>query len=599
MSETTNTTTSSGGGERRPAGLLRKLILPILVAVVLAYGLWIAVKWTTMRVYVPHDKALIVINKFGDPLPQGRIVVPRGKEGEHKGVWEEVLGPGRYFFNPVTHDTELVDLMEVPAGNPDQWQWDADGNLKDPKTAPQIGLVTVFEGSDPGLGHEIVGPGEKGLQREVLTPGTYRYNPKQKKIDLWPAVIVPPGSVGVVTRLIGDAAGDVVSQPIAAAPPPSPEAIAATAATSPSTLPAKPAPPPVQPSRLVVGANQRGTLKDVLQPGVYYLNPRMVKVTIMPVGYDEITLEAPQSAVRFLTSDGYQVEADLTVVWGRTPSDAPNIVANIGTTDDVRKKVVEQAVRSACQNEGARFSAQQLIEGETREAFQRSLSESLESQVKPRNIHILLALIRNIQIKDAKGTDQSQGLLATIQRANIEIERELTNKQKTQTATKQAEYEEALKLVELAHEQVRSDTDLKVATTLADGQKKAAEIDAEREVAVAAIELEVATLEARRTQIMGKANADVERLKNEAEAKGAKMLIDAFGSPQAYNQYVFAKGFAPQDLRMIFAGPGTFWTDLKSFEQVGASQLMRQTQGEATPGAPSGNRRAPAAPAPR
>ena len=26
----------------------------------------------------------------------------------------------------------------------------------------------------------------------------------------------------------------------------------------------------------------------------------------------------------------------------------------------------------------------------------------------------------------------------------------------------------------------------------------------------------------------------------------------------------------------VFAGPGTFWTDLKSFQDVGASQLMQQ-----------------------
>ena len=150
-------------------------------------------------------------------------------------------------------------------------------------------------------------------------------------------------------------------------------------------------------------------LRDVLQPGIYYLNPRMVKVTIMPVGYDEISLEAPKDAIRFLSSDGYQIEADVTVVWGRTPADAPAIVANIGNTDDVRAKVVEQAIRAVCQNEGANYSAQELIEGETRSKFQDALETALEQQVSSRNIHILLPLIRNIKIKDARGTDQSAG----------------------------------------------------------------------------------------------------------------------------------------------------------------------------------------------
>jgi hypothetical protein len=63
------------------------------------------------------------------------------------------------------------------------------------------------------------------------------------------------------------------------------------------------------------------------------------------------------------------------------------------------------------------------------------------------------------------------------------------------------------------------------------------------------------------------------RLRNEAEAKGAQLLIDAFGSSQAYNNYIFAKNFEPTDLKLIFAGPGTFWTDLKSFQDIGAAKM--------------------------
>ena len=68
------------------------------------------------------------------------------------------------------------------------------------------------------------------------------------------------------------------------------------------------------------------------------------------------------------------------------------------------------------------------------------------------------------------------------------------------------------------------------------------------------------------------------QLKSDAEAKGAKMLVDALGSPQAYNNYIFAKNFEPQELRLIFAGPGTFWTDLKSFQEVGAGKIVQQSQ---------------------
>ena len=239
------------------------IVKGVVALVVLTYGLWLAYKWTAMRQYVPHDRALLVIAKYGKPLPPDRIVVPRGEEGRYKGIHEEVLGPGRYFINPVFYETETVELIHIPAGDPQKWEWDADGRLTSTDAAPMVGLVTVQEGRDPADGREVVAPGEKGVQREVLTPGTYKINPRQKRVTLVPAVVVPPGSVGVVTRLIGDTGpGIVESAPLSTAP-------TTTPSTGPTTGPATaPAVRPV-PSRIVLGATQRGVLKAGLQPGIY------------------------------------------------------------------------------------------------------------------------------------------------------------------------------------------------------------------------------------------------------------------------------------------------------------------------------------------
>jgi regulator of protease activity HflC (stomatin/prohibitin superfamily) len=357
---------------------------------------------------------------------------------------------------------------------------------------------------------------------------------------------VPPGSVGVVTRLTGEAT-----------------------ASNPTTTP----------TRLVDDPKQRGILKDVLQPGVYYLNPRLVKVTIVPIGYDAIVLDrGTNSSVKFYSSDGYQIEADFTVVWGRTPADAPAIVANIGGIDQVRDNVIEPAMKAACQNEGARYSAKELIQGTTRSQFQDALSKSLEEQVSTRNVHILLALTRNISVRDSSGHDQTDGLIATIQLTNVEVERDLTNQQETTTAAKKAQLETEQKLIEVAKQTVAADTQVKTATLHAEGEKAAATIDAERDLKLADIEKQIAELDAQRTRILGQAGAQVQQLKNEAEAKGAKMLVDAFGDAQSYNLYMFAKNFEPTDLRLIFAGPGTFWTDLKSFQDVGATKILQQQQ---------------------
>jgi hypothetical protein len=552
-------------------------ILGALGAVVVLCFANVIFKWTCERVYVAPDEALMVINKFGDPLPSDRIVVPK-EDNRYKGVQEEIRGPGRYFLNPVLYDWQIVPLLEVPAGEPDKWSWDANGELvpgaKD--SLPKVAMITLREGKTPPPGQDVVDPGYKGVQKEVLTPGTYKLNPQQYEYTLVDAVVVPPGSVGVVTRLVGDVA-DVVSAPITAVRNASQSSIGRTATADATTEPATQPFDPNARTHLVIGPNQRGILQDVLQPGIYYVNPRMVKITPITVGYDAINLDQHyNTGITFFSSDGYRVKLDFTVVWGRSPADAPHIVANIGSVEQVEQNVLEPAMKAAAQNEGGRYSAKELIQGQTRSQFQDALSAALEDQVRLRNVHVLLALIRDVNIEDSSGQDATATLRQTIQQANIEVERDLTNQQKTQTATVAADLQQALKLVDVAREMVDSQTTVMVADIKANGDKTAAETDAQRDLDVASVEAQIAQLDAQRTEILGKGNAEVARLKNDANAKGAKMLIDAFGDPQSYNAYIFAQNFDPTDLHLIFAGPGTFWTDLKTFQDVGAAKVVQQ-----------------------
>src|SRR5688572_5331595 len=125
--------------------MIKSLIKPVILAVLILWGTYVAFKWTVMRVYVPPGKGLKVTHKFGKPLPPELIAIPAGWSG-HKGVHEELLGPGRYFLNPVSNDWELVDLVTIPAGEPAKWEWDPYGRIKDPETAPKIGLVSSRQG---------------------------------------------------------------------------------------------------------------------------------------------------------------------------------------------------------------------------------------------------------------------------------------------------------------------------------------------------------------------------------------------------------------------------------------------------------------------
>ena len=69
-----------------------------------------ATLWFAFRIYVPEDRCAVLIRKTGQALPPGQQVA---LEQGQKGIQEEVLGPGRYFYNPYTWDWEVVPMIEV------------------------------------------------------------------------------------------------------------------------------------------------------------------------------------------------------------------------------------------------------------------------------------------------------------------------------------------------------------------------------------------------------------------------------------------------------------------------------------------------------
>ncbi|MGA0334496.1 MAG: SPFH domain-containing protein, partial [Kiritimatiellia bacterium] len=91
---------------------------------------------------------------------------------------------------------------------------------------------------------------QKGTWRRVLGPGTYRMNPYGYRIDTLPAVSIPIGYAGVITSLSGEQAR---------------EGAFAT-------------------------PGQKGVREDILQPGLYFLNPREYKVDVLEIGVSQVSM---------------------------------------------------------------------------------------------------------------------------------------------------------------------------------------------------------------------------------------------------------------------------------------------------------------------
>jgi hypothetical protein len=549
-------------------GTVATAFLAVVVLYVAGYiGVW---QWTVSRIYVPPGFSLLVRYKgpwpFGSsPLAPEGTLVQNAVAGRplQVGILEAMPGPGRHFYSPLEYETQLVKDQVVPPG--------------------KLGVLVSKIGKPLPEGTYLVDDkGFRGILRKVLTPGRYRINTyafdvkivdvdacaetnakiKRKSED---PTLIPPGYVGVVTNKASD--------------------------------------PRV--------GQERGIQQDVLQPGIYFLNPEEKRIDIISIGYSEtsLTVEAqkqngaktavmaapvrsiehdltgdrlgtttaddplyvPGKGIEFPSSDGFPIHLDYTAIWGILPEQAPNVVRQFGTLKDVEHKVILPQIESICRLHGSRRGAVDLLVGETREEFQDETSAELERVLKSKDLSLLFGLTRHIYVPKA--------VREPIQKAKIADELTKTRDQELLTAQAQAELTEAKAKVVFGEKQTQAETEKKVAEVGALGEKKAREVEAMTEKFKAEIDAKTATIEAQTTRVLGEAKATSVKLAKEAKAERSQLLVKAMGGPDSYERYIFAEGL-PADLRLgiFYAGPGTLWTDLKGFEQTMLGKLVSETQ---------------------
>ena len=525
-------------------------------------GLVLAFFWQFCRIYVGANECVVLIRKTGEPMPAGQMIAEEGQ----MGIQRVALGPGRYFYAPWLWDWETYPLTRISPGDPKTWREVFEAGDPDYSVPtiqgkwPEVGIVTNYAGKPSGELKEVVPAGYQGIQRDVLSPGTYRINPRAYKVETVPAVVVPLGCCGVVTSQLGDLPGTEVIQETTIGPDGEP-------VTGRSKVVQK-----------LADEGQRGVLKDVLPPGIYYLNPFVHKVRIVQIGYNQISqLKRGEVSmhIQFPSADGFTISVDVTVVWGRHPQHLPEMLNRVGEVAKIRE-IVRAQIRSICRNIGSQYVSTDFIQGEKRELYQKNVTETLQRACRERDLEILIALVRDIEVLGGSGKEDMD-LKKTIQRGHIAQEDDLTRQVQRETAMVRAERETAQVAIDVAREQISSETRKKVAQVKAEGEKKAEEIDAQRNLEVAQIERQIAELDAETTRVLGGAEAQVEKLANQAEADGKRMFVQAFGSGRAYNLYTFAQQFQPESIRLIFAGEGTFWTDLSRLQDVASMQLLKSS----------------------
>lgn len=461
----------------------------IIVLLVIFFAYVVVWRWMFSRVYVEPGEVLILKANVGEanPDPANLQVV---KEG-YKGVQEGVLGEGRHFFNPFTYKRiTKQSLIEV---KPDE-----------------VGVLVSKSGKPLPEGEFLAAPGFKGIRFMPLTPGKWRLNPWAFDVKLLKATQISPGFVGCVTAL------------------------------SNRSLKGK---------KSAVG--RRGILPNVLQPGLYYINPRAFKVDAVEVGYRLITL----NDVQFKSVDGFVINVDITAVWGVQPKNVPSIIDNLGNINDVVSKIITPQVNSIVRIEGSKHPAREFIEGKTREKFQNAFTAELKRICKEKKIDILIGLVRNIEIPHS--------VRDPINQAKIAVEERLMKREMQETQKIENTLENVRADVEKGIRETDAVTQKLVAQIRANGEREVLKIKGEREVDVAKIMKQVATIEAQIELVRGKAAAQVIAMLKTARADRFNQFVKALGSAKAYAAMIFTQGLS-KDLKIMmrYSGKGTFWTDL-------------------------------------
>jgi len=198
-------------------------------------------------VIINPGKVGIAYNKRGKIDPGGHFIV----EKKYKGTERRVLMPGWYFYWKTTFFKNIIErpMIKIPQGKIGVLIAQDGRKLAEGTVLAEDDIVDEESG-------ELITMGEKGIRKKILTPGTYPVNTVYFEVEIYDALDIQPGKVGILTRKIGD-------------------------------------PPPPGQILVPMQSNSRGIVRDVVEPGVMYLHPYVYKWEVT----DAITIPAGKVGV--------------------------------------------------------------------------------------------------------------------------------------------------------------------------------------------------------------------------------------------------------------------------------------------------------------
>ena len=573
---------------------LQLFALPIC-ATSLALGFFL---WNYCRVYVPEGHMAIVTSKTGKALPPGAILAEEGEkgvqrvplaEGRHflnpinnewrivkaqsvkvgqvavvtsktgkelppgeilaadevsKGVWKNVLGPGTYRLNPEGYDVQALDAISIPIG--------------------YVGVVTSQAGK-PAKKGSFAGPGEKGVMEKVLQPGLYYVNARAYQIDVVEVgmnqvsivgksgtVVLTKGQLVNVNGALKELQENTLARQVERRDDyvrsNRDSGILSQSEASSLNLAQKKSPsaasaPGKRPGQDAEMAREIKKRKQAPLP-----QPKAPPADNVAFGMNQF--------VQFPSSDGFSILLDMTVEFELLPENISRIFMLYGDLPAVVSKIILPQILSVSRMKGSDYKARDFIDGGGREKFQQEMTAELVRILGEKHILVRNAIVRHVEVPSE--------ILEPIQQASIAKEQDLTNKTQRETAKKQAELNTEMAMVQQLKKETEQETLKITATTAAEMKKDVAVIEAQAKLDVAKLDLERATVEAKIIRTRGEAEVKAKFAVENEKALGERRRAKVFKDSSTLADLVFAENMATNlEIRVIHAGEGTLWTDLK------------------------------------
>lgn len=495
----------------------KKVILPLGFVgggLIFAYLFW---TYAICSVVAGPDEFIVVTSKYGDAKPSGQVLADEGQ----RGILRKTLGTGRHFINPIFYKVEKKKAITIGT--------------------TQLGIVTSRDGKDPSGGSLGVKVGERGIWQEVLGPGVYKMNPYAYEIEVKTMTRIPPGHIAVLIHNV-------------------------TSKVEEQTLP----------------------------PGIHRINTRVYKVVKVDVGVKHLGMsrrgksiitdamlmqdDMPASirnkkrpiggALEFPSKDAFLVGLDASIVYEIEPKNAVRLISQFGTTQALTNRIIEPALKSVTRLVGSSVTAKEIIQGETRERFQLTFTQQFLDSLKDKPVRALAALPRGLYVPPK--------IQLPIMQATIKQELKDTNQEIEKTTGERDKEEQERKKINLEIEKVKSETEYEVSNIKSESSKEVNGYEAQTEQLIASISLKIAKINAETRLIKSEGEAEILTYQGNKKAELIRMRAAALGGMDALVMLNFVESLPARiPFKVLHAGEGTLWTDLKNLSREQGALLDR------------------------